>query len=66
MRQVCRRYKAAVVGAREALNDLNDLKAVTLPEDIAEWDMQAADAQKRRTEDPRAMDIYDTTAVLRQ
>lgn len=41
------------------------LKSSSTPEEIKCWDDMAAKAQVDRLEDPAAMDIYDSDAVLR-
>lgn len=63
---LARRHVAAVEGHKEALKDLNELKSTLSLEEMATWDAMAAQAQIDRIEDPVAMDIYDTQAVLRK
>lgn len=41
------------------------LKSTSTPEEIKTWDDMAETAQAERVDDPSAMDIYDSDAVLR-
>lgn len=62
---ISRRYTAAVKGHKAALSDLITLKSSSTDEEIVCWDTMAAKAQADRLDDPAAMDIYDSEAVLR-
>jgi hypothetical protein len=54
-----RRFKAAVSGEEDSLQDLMQYTANSDPEEIATWKELEKHAQETRLSNPESMDIYD-------
>lgn len=63
--QICRRYRAALVGSGEASADLLALEGRTSTEDRDKWNDAERQAQEGRREQVECMDIYDSAMKLR-
>jgi hypothetical protein len=63
---IIRKRKMAIVGYENSQKDFEALASQRTPEEIREWTLQAENADRRRYNDPTAMDIYETTQVARK
>ncbi|EDR05671.1 uncharacterized protein LACBIDRAFT_329545 [Laccaria bicolor S238N-H82] len=62
VRSLCQRWKRTTTGLAEAETELHKLSDTASSEELLDWNRQEENAQKLRTADPSAMDIFEAEA----